>query len=95
VRDPNLAAVARAHGRDVTDLGFKGSEEWWFAEWMYVLTAAQVRAVLQRELAAHISAKRKSARLVRFGFINSTGPAGASTSPRLVATWRPGGPAQD
>lgn len=84
----NLAAVARAHGRDVTDLGFKRSEEWWFAEWMYVLTAAQVGAVLQRELAAHKAAGRKPARLVRFGSINnSTG--------RCEAAWGSDGKAAD
>ena len=45
--DGNLKAVAIAEGRAVTELGFSRSGPgWWFADWMVVLTAAQVAAVL-------------------------------------------------
>jgi hypothetical protein len=45
--DGNLTAAAIAEGRAVTELGFSRSGPgWWFADWMVVLTAAQVADVL-------------------------------------------------
>ena len=63
-----LEAEAIAEGRAVTELGFtRSGPGWWFADWMVVLTAAEVAAVLHRELAAHGSTKRGTTRrLVQF-----------------------------
>jgi hypothetical protein len=64
----NLKEVALANGRIVTELAFlRSGRKWWFADWMVVLPAADVAAVLQPELAAHNSRKRGSRkRLVEF-----------------------------
>jgi hypothetical protein len=69
-----LAAVASADGRVVTELAFSRSGgRWWFADWMVVLTSGQVAAVLRSELAAHGRRTRgKKARLVRFDLRKST-----------------------
>lgn len=51
--DGNLVVVAKAkHPRkEVTELAFRRSgPQWWFAEWMVVLTTRQVADVLRREL---------------------------------------------
>jgi hypothetical protein len=63
-----LSAQAAASGRAVTELAYaRSGSGWWFADWMVLLTAADVAWVLQAELAAHGSRKRrKSAVLVRF-----------------------------
>lgn len=75
--DGNLAAAAIAQGRAVTELAFARSGfGWWFADWMIVLTAAQVASVLHQELAAHGSKERgKTKRLVRFDRSQSGVPA--------------------
>jgi len=64
----NLDVAARADGRPVTELAFmRGGRRWWFADWMVVLTAAQVAGVLHKELAAHGSRERDTKKpLVRF-----------------------------
>jgi hypothetical protein len=79
-----LTAAATAGGRPVTELAFgRSGSGWWFADWMVVLTAAQVSAVLHAELAVHGSAKRGTKkRLVRFDLRRS----GA----RPVVTWGSG-----
>jgi len=63
-----LKAEAIAKGRAVTELAFtRSGPGWWFADWMVVLTAGQVAAVLRQELAAHRSKKRGiTKRLVQF-----------------------------
>lgn len=63
-----LEAVAVASGRPVTELAFSRSGDgWWFADWMIVLTTAQVAAVLSTELAGHGSSTRgATARLVQY-----------------------------
>jgi hypothetical protein len=61
--DGNLAAVARAQQprKEVTELAFRRSgPQWWFAEWMVVLTTRQVADVLRRELNLHGSRTRGS-----------------------------------
>jgi hypothetical protein len=84
----NLAAAAIAKGRAVTELGFaRSGSGWWFADWMIVLTAAEVAAVLHKELAAHGSKKPKKERLVRFDH-SKPGPVwGSGTHPAPVG-WR-------
>lgn len=69
----NLTAVAIANGRPVTELGFgRSGPGWWFADWMVVLTAAQVAGVLYKELLAHGCPKRGSKRrLVRLDLSRS------------------------
>lgn len=82
--DGNLKAVAIAEGRAVTELGFaRSGPGWWFADWMVVLTAAQVAAVLDQELAAHGTRKRGPKKpLVRFDVSNSG--TKATWGPRAV-----------
>jgi hypothetical protein len=96
--------VAIAHGRAVTELGFaRSGPGWWFADWMVVMTAAQVAAVLHKELAAHGSKVRgKNERLVRFDRSHSKPygvpewrlplwSIGASSGLRLNTAGAPGG----
>ena len=72
--DGTLDVVAIAEGRAVTELGFSRSGSgWWFADWMVVLTPAQVAAVLHDELEAHGSEERGIRKpLVKFDVSNST-----------------------
>jgi hypothetical protein len=92
--DGYLTAVADANGRPVTELGFaRSGARWWFADWMVLLTAEEVAAVLRQELAAHGSADRDTRkRLVRFDLRNSTGsPAvtwGSSGVTASTVGWR-------
>lgn len=88
--DGELAAAAVAHGRAVTEFGFaRSGPGWWFADWMVVLTAAQVAGVLHRELAAHGSKKRgKTERLVRFDLRGSKTVWGAGTAAPSPVNWR-------
>ncbi len=83
--DGDLAAAATAGGVAVTELAFaRSGRGWWFADWMVVLTTAQVATVLRHELAAHGSRRRgKKERLVRFDRKQSapTWASGAATSP--------------
>ncbi|TCC32033.1 hypothetical protein [Kribbella speibonae] len=89
-----LAAEARRHRIPVTDLAFSRSGPgWWFADWMVVLTTAQVARVLATDLARHGSRSRKaSKRLVRYDFTHGSTPIitwsnGKSPSPRPLP-WR-------
>lgn len=73
----DLEAVAVSSGVSPSELAFSRSGAgWWFADWMVVLTTAQVATVLRTELAAHGSSRRKnsSRRLVQF---DMTSPAGS------------------
>jgi hypothetical protein len=85
--DGSLTAVTMAANRAVTELGFaRSGAGWWFADWMDVLTAARVAAVLHHELAAHASKNRgEKGRLVRYDWNNRT-PAGLPST-----TWGPSG----
>ena len=85
----NLTATANARGCPVTELGFSRSGRGrWFADWMVLLTTAQVATVLHRALTAHGSPERgKTARLVRFDLSHST------VKPAI--TWGSGSPAPD
>jgi hypothetical protein len=87
--DGSLAAVATAEGRVVPELGFSRSCRLWFANWMIVLTAAQVAAVLAQELKAHGSKNRgKRERLVRFHRgIPAWGPGAGVPNPGALR-WR-------
>jgi hypothetical protein len=84
-----LKAAAIAGGRAVTELGFtRSGPGWWFADWMVVLTAAQVAGVLDQELAAHGSKDRgPKPPLVRFDVSNSQ--TKATWGPRAVPSPRP------
>jgi hypothetical protein len=89
-----LAVVASKCGVPVTDLAFSRSGRgWWFADWMVVLTSAQVADVLCGELKSHCSSVRGTkARLVRFDLrmsaLGPTGVWGAGTSPLKALGWR-------
>ncbi|GAB2675287.1 hypothetical protein GCM10027271_40470 [Saccharopolyspora gloriosae] len=63
-----LHKAASAAHRKVTELGFSRSgRRWWFAEWMVVLTAAQVANVFRPELRDYARTRRDATRtLVSF-----------------------------
>jgi len=91
-----LTAEAKARSRAVTELAFaRSGPAWCFADWMVVLTAAQVATVLQPELAAHGSKNRGTKkRLVQIDSKNleipTWGPSissRAAPSPGLIG-WR-------
>ncbi len=86
----NLQAVAIAQGHAVTELAFSRSgRNWWFADWMVVLSAAEVAAVLRPELTAHNSRRRgPRERLVQF---DSTKPTNPTWGPRHSARADPKG----
>lgn len=89
----DLASAAKAAGRQVTELGFaRSGRSWWFANWMTVLTTAQVADVLHAELTTHGTRTRGSKkRLVRFDLTASTKPAvtwGAGATPPDTVRWR-------
>jgi hypothetical protein len=88
-----LAEVAKNEGRAVTELAFaRSGAAWWFADWMVLLTAAQVAEVLRTELAKHGRADRGTKeRLVRFDLRKSTtkpeitwGPSGVAAPPDVI-----------
>jgi len=89
-----LIAAATAGGRPVTELAFaRSGPGWWFADWMVVLTAAQVATALHTELAAHGTATRgKKERLVRFDLRHSRARPvvtwGSGTTPPAAVCWR-------
>ena len=95
----DLARRAKAAGLEVTELAFKRTRpssrsepSFWFADWMVVLTTAQVAAVLSRELAAHRSRRRGTRkRLVRFDVKNGTnalwGNPKLPACPPVTVTW--------
>lgn len=89
----SLTAAAGAGGRPVTELAFaRSGPGWWFANWMVVLTTAQVAEVLACELAAHGCAARSKTRLVRFDLSCSTATPGVTwgsgAPPPSLVTWR-------
>lgn len=91
----DLAEAAHAGGREVTELGFgRSGGRWWFANWMVLLTTAQVAAVLNTELMAHGKPKRgeKKGRLVRFDLSLPLSPVvtwGSKTEVRpSIVRWR-------
>jgi hypothetical protein len=88
-----LTVAADAEGRKVTELGFSRSGPgWWFADWMILLTAAEVAG--HKELTAHGRKERKSERLVRFDLSHSmdepviTWGSGAAVSDPEPIGWR-------
>ena len=89
----SLTAAAVAGGRQVTELAFaRSGPGWWFADWMVVMTAAQVAEVLRGELVAHGCAARSKTCLVRFDLRHSTAApkltwGSHAPAPNLVA-WR-------
>ena len=86
-----LAEAASADSRHPGELGFsRVGGGWWFAEWMVLLTTAEVAAVLQPELARHASSARgvTRGRLVRYDISHSRtrppatwGSAGVTAEP--------------
>jgi len=91
----DLESAALMAGVAPTELAYKRSgSDWWFANWMVVLTTAQVVQVLSRELTAHGSSNRKGAscRLVRFDLSAGTGAPtriwGAHAFEPLTIPWR-------
>jgi hypothetical protein len=89
----DLTAAAIAGGRPVTELAFgRSGPGWWFADWMVVLTSAQVARVLRRELAAHGGPSRGvKRRLVRFDLRRSLNNPevkwGSDATPAAVVRW--------
>lgn len=89
-----LTDAAMAGSRPVTELAFSRSGlGWWFADWMVVLTAAQVEEVLRKELKTHGSRDRgKKKRLVRIDVTHSpTRPIvtwGSGATPPQLVRWR-------
>jgi hypothetical protein len=91
--DGKLADVAQANHprKEVTELAFRRSgPQWWFADWMIVLTTRQVADVLHHELNAHGSRTRRSPkRLVRFDVKNPANtiwgdPASPAAAPQVI-----------
>jgi hypothetical protein len=89
-RAGNLKTVAIAQGHEVTELAFSRSgRAWWFADWMVVLPAGDVAAVLQPELTAHNCRTRGTReRLVEF---DSTKPMHPTWGPKHSARAAPKG----
>jgi hypothetical protein len=93
--DGNLAALARTQQprKEVTELAFRRSgPQWWFADWMVVLTTGHVADVLRRELNVHGSRTRGSGkRLVRFDVKNPAntvwGDPASPAAPPEVINW--------
>jgi hypothetical protein len=86
----SLTAAAKTGGLSVTELAFaRSGPGWWFADWMVVLTTAQVAGVLHTALAAHgSSAKPRKARLVRFDTTSSSVTWGSGVTAPTVVRWR-------
>jgi hypothetical protein len=91
--DGNLTAAAKAQQprKEVTELAFRRSgPQWWFAEWMVVLTTRQVADVLRGVLNAHGKRDRsKVTRLVRFDVKNPANtvwgdPASPAAPPKVI-----------
>jgi len=88
-----LNAAARAKGHPVTELAFaRSGSGWWFADWMVVLTTAQVADTLRPELTVHSSTTRgKRKRLVQFNLnhapTTATWGSGGTTPPDVI-WWR-------
>jgi hypothetical protein len=82
-----LTAEAAASGRAVTELAFaRSGPGWWFADWMIVMTPADVARMLHKELTAHGSRKRKkTAVLVTF---ENAVPRWKSGGPSSLIKWR-------
>ncbi|MFE9579466.1 hypothetical protein ACFYO1_23975 [Nocardia sp. NPDC006044] len=81
-----LDTYARSKGKHVSDLAFRRSGPgWWFADWMTVMTTAEVAGVLRKELSAHSSGRRKKTRLLTI----EVGQAG-----RRKFLWAAGAPPQ-
>jgi hypothetical protein len=91
--DGELAAAARAHGREVTELAVpRSGRDWWFGDWMVVLTTQQVADVLRADLDAHGKPKRgPKKRLVRFDINDLESPVwgdpASSVPPSEVLGW--------
>lgn len=64
----NLERAAHSAGVTPTEIAFSRSgTNWWFAEWMIVMTANEVASVLSKEVAAHAgTARGHRKRLVQF-----------------------------
>lgn len=91
--DGELIAAARTQGREVTELAVQRSgRDWWFGDWMVVLTTQQVADVLREDLARHGRRERGFyRRLVQFDTNNPGSPVwGQSSSlvpPSEVIRW--------
>jgi hypothetical protein len=85
----DLTTAASSHGRAVADLGYSRSGSgWWFADWMVVLTTAEVAGVLSADLASHGSGKRGQRRpLVRFDHSRFKPTWGSGTTAPDTIRW--------
>ena len=89
-----LSSAATGGRLPVTDLAFaRSGPGWWFADWMVVVTAAQVAAVLGGPLTSHGSAMRgNKERLVRFDLTRSASKPvvtwGLGATPPVTVGWR-------
>lgn len=90
-----LIAAARATGLEAAECAYsRVGNDWWFAEWMWVLPCDDVEEVLKEELNAHGSSTRGArATLVEVRPNASTGPtlawghSGSATAP-VIYQWR-------
>jgi hypothetical protein len=91
--DGELAAAARACGHEVTELAVQRSGyDWWFGDWMVVLTTQQVVDVLRADVDAHGRRERGfPMRLVRFDIKDPAktvwGDPASSVPPSEVFGW--------
>ena len=78
-----LERTASQSGMAVTELAFaRSGVDWWFADWMIVVTCDQVAAVLSTELARHgKSARGTKSRLVRFEVVRPGKPPSEQWGP--------------
>lgn len=92
----DLTTEATIEGRPVTELAFaRSGPGWWFADWMAVLTAAQVEQTLYKDLMAHGCSRRGVKKcMVRFDLTKSLtdpevtwGSKHDPTGPKVVR-WR-------
>lgn len=89
----DVAEFSRRHGKVPAELGLaRSGREWWFANWMVVLTTAEVCEVLAGPLRNHASPSRgEKKRLVRFEpstGLAEWGPDGNAPQPPGLRKWR-------
>jgi hypothetical protein len=89
----SLAEYSQRNRRVVTELGVaRSGRGWWFADWLFVLSTAEICEVLASPLRNHGSSGRgQSARLVRFEPATNTACWGANglATPPTPLGWLP------
>ena len=90
-----LRSAALSARKNVTELAYgRSGPKWWFAEWMVVLTAAEVARTLRPRFNPAVRPRTKApARLVRYEFVSGTrtelwGPQKPPTPQPDLIKWR-------